>query len=67
MTRRAAVAGVLALFVAQPVRALPIIASSGEKEKNADTTSKMVSEFRRCLSLTRDESPPSSLNVRVSP
>ena len=40
MTRRAAVAGVLALFVAQPVRALPIIPSSGEKEKNADTTSK---------------------------
>ena len=56
VTRRAAVAGVLALFVAQPVRALPIIASSGEKEKNADTTSKT---FRRCLSLlslTRDES-----------
>lgn len=67
VTRRAAVAGVLALFVAQPVRALPIIPSSGEKEKNADTTSKT---FRRCLSLlslTRDESPPSSLNVRVSP
>jgi len=67
VTRRAAVAGVLAFFVAQPVRALPIIPSSGEKEKNADTTSKT---FRRCLSLlslTRDESPPSSLNVRVSP
>jgi hypothetical protein len=65
VTRRAAVAGVLALFVAQPVRALPIIPSSGEKEKNADTTSKT---FRRCPSLTRDKSSRlASLNVRVSP
>lgn len=36
VTRRAAVAGVLALFVAQPVRALPIIASP-EKKKRTPT------------------------------
>ena len=59
VTRRAAVAGVLALFVAQPVRPFPIGVSEEkekekEKEKNAETTS--LEDVSSVSSLTRDES-----------
>jgi hypothetical protein len=54
VTRRAAVAGVLALFVAQPVRPFPI-GVSRRKKKNAETTS-LEGDVSSLSSSARDES-----------